>query len=61
MRHTNDARPFLWHLGSSSLLRHRRLLQLPSKTVRIMKPMAILAELIIRALVFKDLVHLVSY
>jgi hypothetical protein len=52
---------FLLHLGSSSLLRCRRLLKRPSMTVMIMKPMAILVELIIKALVFQDLVHLVGY
>ena len=60
MRYTNDSRPFLLHLRSSSLLRRRRLLQRPSITVRIVKPMAILVDLLVGAFVFKDLIHRVS-
>ena len=58
MGYGNYPRPFLRNLRPASLLWHGRLFQGPGLSVRIMKPMAVLLELIIRTFVLQDLVHL---
>jgi hypothetical protein len=54
----NHPRPLWRNPWPASLLRCRRLLQRPAMTVRIMHPMTVFLELIIRTLVLQDLVHL---